>query len=97
MGRLNTRSRLTALKLAGWLEHEFHWLRSQQLVVEDGVVKFNITGHEDLARRDIHNSVLRRCLCQISKKDTVVGVIIKLLLEISMDPGKCSATESTMV
>jgi hypothetical protein len=89
MGRFNWRSRVTSLKLAGWLEHEFRWLRSQQLVVEDGLVKFDIPAHDDSARKDIHNSVLRRCLCQISKKDTVVGVIIELLSEISIDPGKC--------
>ena len=89
MGKFNRRSRLTARKLAVWLEHEFRWLSSQQLVVEDGLVKFDIPGHEDSASRDIHNSVLRRCLSQVSKKDTFVGVIIELLSEISMDPGKC--------
>jgi hypothetical protein len=58
-------------------------------VVEDGLVTFDIPGHEDLARRAIPKSVLRRCLCRISKKDTFVGVIINLLLEISIHLGKC--------
>ena len=88
MGKFNRRSRLAARNCAGWLEHEFRWLSSQQLVVEDGLVKFDIPGHEDSARRDIHNSVLRRCLSRVSKMDTFVAVIIELLLENSMDPGK---------
>jgi len=46
MGRCDRRSRLTALKLASWLENEFPTLTYQHLVVDNGLVKFDIPGHD---------------------------------------------------
>lgn len=67
----------------------------EELMVEYNFVERNIAGHDNVARVAINHTVLYRGFIRVAEQDTLVGMVIQLLPQVSMYPRISQASKDS--